>query len=193
MKQRMLPVLSVAAVAMLVGALLGGGFLTPRIGEARPEIAPVRLAAIDLERVFESSNERSKLEKQMRAEFDLEFAKLQGMKNEIDTLKKELDMVKPGSNEYKNIQKQMIAKGANLKVEQDSVEAEITAKQETYFARVLGEIKNQVRSYAISRGIDVVLQIQLTVIKGSPPWQSVFYARPHLDITDDIIALVNGK
>ena len=34
---------------------------------------------------------------------------------------------------------------------------------------------------------------QLTVTKDAPPWQSVFYSRPHLDITDDIIALVNGK
>ena len=192
MKQSRLPVLSVAAVGTLVGALLVGGFLSPRIGEARPEIAPVRLAVIDLERVFESSSERARLEKQMRAEFELELARLQAMKDEIDAMKKELDMVKPGSNEYKNIQKAMIAKGAHLKVEQDSAEAEIGAKQEAYFAQVLAEIKNHVRAYVSSREIDVVLQTQLTVSKGAPPWESVFHARPHLDITDDIIALVNG-
>ena len=183
-------ILLISLVVTWSGVVL---LLTCESDAARLQFQPPTVAIIDLERAFDESQNRDELEKEIQREFKSKYHAFENLEKELTRLKKELVLVVEGSDEYRKLQKSILYKGVDLKFSEEELKRDLNAKKNKAFGRVYEVIYRTTREYARSRGINLILQRQLTIQPGSPPWESIFYFDPALDVTNDIIALVNGK
>lgn len=170
-----------------IGAVRLVGQEAPRGG------GPVRLGVVDLEAVFEASEQRRTLEKEIYDEFDLRITALEELKAEIQKLRQSMALVKEGSEEHARFQEEVTIKGARLELLDKRFQAELQKQRTASFERVYGTIRGEVEKVAGELGVDLVLQRSLTLQESMPSWESVLFAASHLDITRQVIERVNGK
>lgn len=183
---------AVVGVAGLLVALLAFG--DERDSNAVPQpvlFPPARIAVVDLEKVLEGMDRRAKLEAEIREEFEAKKASLEELQKVIQRLQGELELLKPGSDEGKRIQREIAQKEAEVDFNKKQYTADIEEKRNRHFDGLLAQIQAVTREYAHERGINLVLQRQLRIQPEVPPWESVVFAEDPLDITSDIVEILN--
>ena len=186
---------AIVGATLVFGGLVFGGLLSTVTypSDATSPFQPPRIGVIDVERVFEQSNERTVLEKQIFEEFDPRSKTLKDLDQEIGRLEKEKILVVNGSDAYRTLEKSIVIKRANLKFGMEELQKDLDQRRTEAFEKVYEMIYRKTKAYAQSQDIDLVFQRQLTIRQNAPAWESVFYFIPELDITDDVIASVNRE
>lgn len=178
-------VVTLAACALLLPLLVPGAGAADRFG-------PPKIGVIDLSRAFDESDMKKKFQEELDADYQAKRNQLTELDKEIQRLKGEMDLVKEGSDEHRNLQTQILHKTADLKFEADQAEKDFNRKLEQKFSIVLELVSRKTAEYAEANAIDLVFQRNFQIDKQRPAWESVFYARPEYDLTDDVIRLING-
>ncbi len=185
---------------LIVSAVLFGTLLFQNLSSenAGPRLVsaqnnPVSIAVVDLERVFDSSNDKTLMEKQIEADYQVKIGELEQLKKDISNLQKELNIKVEGSDAFNEIQDNLAVKSTMIKLKQERFKREIDQRQAQAFNAVYESIHACARKVATEQGIDILLQRRLRVSQEAPPWESVFFARPEVDITELVIKTLNGK
>ena len=182
----------VLGLALVTAGLLGGWLLSGiQKGEAIPE-APAKIAVFDLERVFDASSQKKVLEEQFKQQLAERAQKLEDEKQAIEKLRESMNFYKEGSAEAERVQGEIFAREGQLRAKEKSFERDVLVLRNQFFDRVLDTIRGKVQRYADEHKIDAVFQKSFKMTEESPPWDSVFFWGKQLDITEDIIALVNS-
>jgi Skp family chaperone for outer membrane proteins len=174
-------------IAILVAALFGLRMTTS--AEFRPSAGETaRVGVIDLERVFDSSPQRVEMEASIQAR-DAEIREeVETKKKDLDRMKGELELVKPGTDEYQRIQRDMVQRQADLRFLADQYEHEMERRVLEARGELIKEIEIVVQRVCDAEGYDVVLQKEFQIPKTAVSWQVAFFSRPQFDITDRVIA-----
>lgn len=183
---------------VVVGILIlfGGGSIWLRVessdvlAQTVPGPGTLRIAVVDLERVFDSSPKKKALEAALETEYREKSGVVAGMEKEIKGLQQEMTLVNPGSPEHNALSEQVALKLTRKKLYEERSEGELIGRRLASFDEVYTEVKAVVASVAVAERFDLVLQRRLVIQEGSPPWDSVLYANDALDITDVVVARI---
>jgi len=173
-------------VAIVVAALVGSRF--PLEGNVRAAVEPARVCSIDLERVFDSAPQRASMEEGLVARDTQIREEIDAKKKEIDRMKGELDLNRPGTDEHNRIQRELVQKQADLRYISEQFEEEMERRVLDLRDQLLGEIDKVVRQVCDQEGFDLVVQKDFKIPKTKVVWNAVFFTRPAYDITDRVIA-----
>lgn len=172
--------------AIVIAALAGARFSAS--GNAPVAGEPARVCSIDLERVFDSAPQRAAMEEGLVARDAQIREEIETKKKEIDRMKGELDLNRPGTEEHSRIQRELVQKQADLRFISEQFENEMEKRVLDLRDQLLGEIDKVVRQVCDQDGFDIVLQEDFKIPKTSVVWKAVFFTRPAYDITDRVIA-----
>jgi len=184
--RRRLPAGALWGVAIFVAALAGSRF--PASGNAPAAPEPARVCSIDLERVFDSAPQRAAMEEGLVARDAQIREEIDAKKKEIDRMKGELELNRPGTDEHNRIQRELVQKQADLRFISEQFEGEMERRVLDLRDQLLGEIDKVVRSVCDQEGFDLVIQKDFKIPKTKVVWNAVFFVRPAYDITDRVIA-----
>ncbi len=177
--------------ALLVGFLVFGGDRDQGTA-SQPTIFPVaRIAVIDLEKVLEGMKRRAELEAEIRQEYESKKQSLEEAQKQIQKLRGELELLKSGSEDAGRLEKEIVQKEAELDYNKKRFTSDLEEKRNRHFDGLLERIHEVTQSYAGERGINLVLQRQLRIQPETPPWEAVVHAEHALEITGDIVEILN--
>lgn len=180
-----LSVLLTCSVTLLVARGLPAG--------TREAATPSVIAVVDGEVVLESMDRRAKLEAEMIAEFKTQTADLRSAELELKALLVEIEMLRKGSPEYNAKSRQRAVMQADLEFTRQLILSEMDQKRMQVIRRLLAEIQKAAKDYADANDIDLVLQKRLRLEANVPAWNCVLHARAPLDITHEIVKVVNEQ
>jgi len=177
---RLLRIELLAAVAIAAGAL--GYALRP----AALDVAPSRVAVVDLEKVFNSIDRYGDAQARLKEAVGALEKQVADGEAKVKELESELDSYQPGSDaQAAAVQKLQLAVG-EFRATQQFVSAKIEMEQAKALRDTYLAIKDAARRFAEASGYDYVMLAQL-------PARRFLYASPKQDVTNQLIGLMNEE
>jgi len=186
----LLPVLLLSAVCLTA----------PAFGQ---ETAATKVAIANPSRIFSEIQETKDINVKMRTQGENLASQEKEKRDELKSLQDARDQLKPGTSQY-NDQNEKLLKAA---IEFDSWgkirKAEFDRNKKAQMKAVFEKVQAAVAEVAKQRGIDLVITDQKPVIPDNLDQisdadlrqqlnqQSILYADPKLDISNDVIALMD--
>ncbi len=149
---------------------------------------PARVCIVDLERVFNSSPKLASMDAEIQVREDEIVALAKAGKAELERLKGELELVKPGSSEHQKIRRDLATKQEDLRFQSEQWEREMQTRVIGAKEQLLKEIEVVVIQVCETDGFDIVLQKEFKIPKTPVSWTTAFYTRPEFDITERVIS-----
>ncbi len=188
-------------VAAILACVVGGVFLLneTRAQSNSPAPAPVRMAVCDVAEIFASYNRAADLAASLNERRQALAAELEQRRNAIELLQKEMEALKPGSDEYNTRQAEAERLKIDLAVTQQVGEARMLGEHRRLTVDMYEEILQAVGEIASQRGIDLVLyrdhglvQTDQTVeLLAQIRDRKVLYYSPGMDMTQEVLARMN--
>ena len=175
-------VLGILAVATIVGVTI------TTIGASNWSSPPARVCVVDLEKVFDSSPQRSTMEDALQKRDEEIKALVKQGKQQLEQIKAEMDLLSPGSEEHQRLNRSLVQKRADLQFQSEQWEREMEGRIFEMRKSLLQEIEAVVNRVCESEGFDIVFQREFKIPKTAVVWNTAFFARPEYDITERVIA-----
>jgi len=112
-------------------------------------------------------------------------------RQEIERLKGELDLNRPGTDEHNRIQRELVAKQADLRFISEQYEQQMEQRVLALRDELLGEIERVIGVVCEAESFDIVIQKEFKIPQTKVIWKTAFFARPQYDITDRVIAALS--
>jgi Skp family chaperone for outer membrane proteins len=163
------------------------------------QIVPSKVAIVDVTKVLQNSKKHkqwqekmTKNEGQMKAEFDK-------AKIDMDTLQKGMNSLKVGSKDYVDAMREFLDKKALLEAKDKFYQEKINMEMQQWTESLYVQMLDITAKVAQKKGIDIVLaQEQLDLPSPSLRdfmlsirTKKVLYCGTQLDITDEVLALLD--
>jgi Skp family chaperone for outer membrane proteins len=189
-------------MAIAAGMILAAGSavnLRGQSGTAQPQ--PVAVAVVDVEKVFNESDERSEIEANIQGRI-AELQKLEQQKRQhIQNLRSDLDIMDPTSDNYdkkrNELRQALIALRVHLEVAQREIEQEKALQLEAIYRKIIHVVEN----IAQAEGYDLVLfrdhmpditNASQQQIAGLIQVRKVLYSADKLDLTERVKQRLNS-
>lgn len=184
---------SLAAVCVL--ALAGSALADMKIAIANPVA------------IFDQMKERKTAEDQMRAEAKNLQDQLEAEKGRIEMLQKGLNEFAPGSQEYQNRERQIMADAIALDTKAKLAQVELNKRQMMLILNLFNKIQAAIEAEAKAQQIDLVITdarpelpkpeqlatVKLDELRARMLGRSVMYAGPKaIDITSAVTLRINS-
>ena len=181
------------SVSILSGALCGAAVVLMLGAKAPSGFAPPRVAVVDMSTVFEDYEKKKDSQASLKKKMDAFKNKLKGLEKDYEELKAELRSLDEDSPLY--IEKNLRQKEMELRVRQlNATELKsFRGYQLDLLKEINREIGDEIRSYAHAHDLDLVLERQFAAEASAIGWPIVHYAKPELDITQEIAKILNAK
>ena len=179
-----------------MGVLLGGGagFLLAQTG-AR-DFRPPRTAVVDISRVFESFEKKKQLNAQLEEEGKKAEAEYNDLEGRFRSLEDDIKTVVEGSDEYNRL----VLERTKLQLDLQNMRKKLLNEfQEKYLraaTQLRDEITQEIERYSRAHDLALVIEFRFNAeAKNMPPlkWPIVHYVAPEIDITDEIIGILNSQ
>lgn len=183
-----LAVVGVALLTAVVAPLAGG--------QSDPPPAP-RLAVVNLGRVFKNYKKSAELEARINAERVRLKGGLDVQRDLIASLNAELELYKIGSEEFDEKEEEKKIELARYQLLKERIQRKIKQRWEQYNLELLEDIEKVVEEYA-KDSFTLVLKVEGTPLDQENKLmqaglKNVLYFHPSVDITDNIVSLLNRK
>ncbi len=184
---------AIAAVALAIAC--SGVFA--QITQAPRAFKPPRIAVVDVAEAFEGYLKKRDREAQIEAELKAEQEKHEALITEHKALGEELKNVHEGSKRHKELALKKFELEYDVKARESELMKEFEEKHFKFLAEMREEILKDLEKYAVSMDIDMVIEKKV-VTPGKNPrqgslWPVVHYAKPELDVTQDLIRRLNAQ
>ncbi len=192
--RQMMVMMSAAAV------VLAAGFAVSLRGQAGPA-QPVAVAVVDVEKVFNESDERSNIEATIQGRISQLQQLEQEKRQEINALRGDLEIMDPTSPNYEakrnELREALIQLRVHLEVAQREIEQEKALQLEAIYRKIIHVVEN----IAKAEGYDLVLfrdhmpdisNANQQQIAGLIQVRKVLYAADKLDITERVKQKLNA-
>ena len=153
-----------------------------------------RVAVIDIERILHEHPRLIQQREAFRRESEAMQAYIQQERTRMQKMAEQLREYKPGTEAYRNLEKELANADANLAVQMKLKQKDVGTREAKIMYQAYMEVVNLVSRYCQRNGIGVVLRYRSKPIDPDDPrsiqagmLQEVVYHRG-LDITDDILA-----
>jgi Skp family chaperone for outer membrane proteins len=168
-------------------------------GASEPAPTPARMAVIDLTKALQGYPKFRKAVDALRRDVEQAERDLKGSVAQMKAAAASLNSAPNGSAEYKAIESKMERGRAEITATVERQKAQFFEREAKMYFDAYQEVTAEVTKYAEARGINFVMRFTGEPYDAKDPQalqkelnKIVFYHQG-IDITDDIIALVNSK
>lgn len=191
---RMRPVVIVVAVLFLLAGLAGAG--------AAMNAQPTAVAVVDMERVFDSLEEKTQLETALRSrqqELGQEEAE---RRQRIQQLSQDLEMLAPGTDAYRQKETELREAAMGFRLWAEMEEQQLNIDRGVHLESLYRRTVDAIGEIADEMGYDLVLYREgpLDVRGGDPneiqtqiAIRKVLHASDEIDITDRVVQWMNNE
>ena len=194
-------------IAVLVGTSLSLGMwgVSSAQNQAARSGAPAgveaRVALVDVAYVFKKYEKFNRLYNEMKEEVKKREEEINKKQTELKALLTKKQSFTADSTNARQIDQQIVQLKTELELLADSSRREFTQKEANLYHQTYQEVEKAIKSYAEYNGITLVLRASRDddnttnnpqdVIKEVS--QQVVYSLPQMDVTDDILKMLNGN
>ncbi|MDH7598153.1 MAG: OmpH family outer membrane protein [Sedimentisphaerales bacterium] len=164
-----------------------------------PEQVP-RIGVVSMMRLLRDSQRASQRQRQFEAEQEQITGELTRLNQELESDQAKLKAFKQGSPEYMDLYKAMVEKQAKLQALQEYHRQASAAKERQWTEQLYKEILQAVTQVAQQKGLSLVLEWTEPEFPIPPErfvatinTQKVLYAKGCVDITADVMAIIDQK
>ncbi len=186
--------------ALGAGAALGSALLAPAAARAA-DGAGLKVGLVDIGVVFKSYKRKDDLEKEINNQ-KLNFEKqAQEQQKVLEGLRNNLNLLKDGSDLWRQKRKELNLQVSQMKVIRDGWEEELKIQIENLTLMILNEIEDRVRKFGEDNKFDLIVKIdsqgwgderfQERIFRAQV--SSVLYFRKELDVTERVLLLLNDR
>lgn len=191
--------------ALVAGAGAAGLLaLRPAMADAQTNGSapvPLKVGLIDIGVIFKGYLRKDDLEKQINSKKEALEAQLKAQGAQIEALRKQIDLMKEGSQIWRDTRKNIKLEAKKFEVMRESVDEELKLEVENLTLQILDEIEDRVREFGKKNSYDLIIKFD-TKGWGDERFQerifraqvsSVLYHDPKLDVTNTVLAMLNDK
>jgi outer membrane protein len=153
-------------------------------------LAPAKIAVISIQSAIGATNDGQKDFQALDEKFDPKRSELKSLSDEIDNLKKQLEVQGSKLNDEARttLGRQIDSKQKALSRMQEDAQNDFSEQQNEIAQKVLRKLIPIVDNYAKQNSLSLV-------IDGSKPWPEwpVFWASPSVDITKAVVEIYNAQ
>jgi outer membrane protein len=181
--------LAAGACALALVAALGGA--------ASAQQAPgIKVGVVDLAKVFKGYKKSAELEERINGERDDLKGQLDELKKSISDLNKELDLLDFGSPSYQDKEEQKARAVGLYELKKRRLEDQIKRRWEEYNVQLLDDIGEVVSTYGKENAYTLILKVDTQPAEEQKllaGLKNVLYFADQIDITGDIVAILNRQ
>jgi Skp family chaperone for outer membrane proteins len=186
-----------AVLAITVGILLGG-LAAARLAPTRPAV----VAAVDLEKVFNSTNLHANSEARLKTLSDQFDAKLKELEAAMKDLQSELDVFQPGSPQALDLESRVQAAIGEYKAYDQYARLKIESEKAKTMRSTYEEIKKAAAELAQANSVDMVfIDDSIPDIDPSNSQQTIrqisarrlLYSNNDFDMSDELVTFLNKR
>lgn len=178
-----------------LAALLVATVLVPAGAARAQDAGVVRIAFVDVAEIFQKYKKARDIEQETRLELEKVDAELREKFEQIEEMRDELDLLVPGTTEYREKARQIDFEAFKLEYREKELKRTILENAVKKMNLVYTEIRRECENYARKNGLAAVLMYnaqeieaksldELRVLIASRP---VLYRDKGLDITEEIL------
>ncbi len=189
-----------ASIAILVSAAF---VWRASANASRPPAQPTAIAVIDIVDIIEGLNEREVLESQLNLRMEARQAQLKEVIEELKTLEADVQMLTRGTDEYREKLREGVEKQAVANARREALAQIESIDMGSVMAGLYAKIEAAIADISEREGYDIVLldDSEFTIPEGAPNpdvyraivTRSVVYRHDSIDITDQVITLMNNE
>jgi Skp family chaperone for outer membrane proteins len=185
------------ALALAIGAAPAGG----QSKDAPAAGSGLRLAVVDVQKVFEQSQEWQDRQEKHRRLLDATRRSLAKYDRQVRVLRSEYENLPPGTDAVVEKRAQLEAALKEYQVAQDELERQLRAQRTESLSQMWGKINSLLEQYARANGIDLVLKKRGVQPSGAETAElglimattDVLYVSERFEITNEIIKELNAQ
>jgi len=151
----------------------------------------LKIAVVDFQRMFMSYLKREDLQKDLDARKEKMNKELASIEKELKAKRSDLEVLKPGTKEYRELQAKVIELETLLEVTRRNFQAQLEQEQRRHMQNLLNDLDRELQKYAKEKGIDLIISRYIADPRLARPLFIALYSRPDLDVTDELIQRVN--
>jgi Skp family chaperone for outer membrane proteins len=158
---------------------------------------PPRTAVVDISNVFDNYDKVKDRQAQLNTKLSAVRDRLKELETSYKDLQAELQVVQKGTDLY--AEKRLELKKLELEVEtlRDTEGKALKDTMRDFLEEIRREITREITAFAKARDLDLVVEKTVTAESGGGAvgfrWPIVHYARPQIDITEEIAKLLNER
>jgi len=173
--------------------------VAPEVSAAPPE--PLRLAVVDLDRVFEQSMEWRNYEEQRTQLMDTIRRSLSHYDRQVRVLRDEYADLPPGTAEAAEKQREVEAAVEEWRAAEDQFNQQLGAQHSKSLSTMLDRISTVLEAYAEAHNIDLVLKKQNLRVSAAMQAEmgiiaattDVLYVSEQFDVTEPVVKQLNAE
>jgi Skp family chaperone for outer membrane proteins len=186
----------IALVAVATSLLTAVGL------HGQSESGPLRIAVVDVQKVFQNLEEKGAVEADITQQTEELQKKEQQKKQEINSLRSDLEILSPESDAYQETKQELERKAIEFqawkKFKKRQLEAEKSVRIESLYRNVV----DACREISRDKGYDLILQKdKLPSLRGQNQQEltalilqrKVLHADKRLDVTDQVLQICNNR
>lgn len=179
-------------VAVGAAAMIGANGLKP---------GPSKVAVCDIRRVVVEYNKFQQLQQQMQQEEQQVRARMTAMKEELEKLVEEMQMLKPGSDEFMQRSRTNVEKTFQAQAYQKNEQIRLQMLRRQGVLDCYSDVLNAVETYCRENAIDAVFAVRDINLEQAGSDEEieamivakyVLYHEPGVDITNAVLARLNN-
>jgi outer membrane protein len=190
------------AVAVTISTLLVLSGVDTALGQAKRAGntgADARVALIDIAHIFNNYGKFKNATEDLKADAKAREEDLAKVQADLKSLVAKRAQLNPDTPTYKDVEQKIATRKAEMELMADGFRREFTQREANVYHQTYQEVEAAVRKYSEAYGITLVLRAARTddVSAANPKdvikevSQQVIYSTPEMDITDEILAMLN--
>lgn len=165
-----------------------------------PPIA--RVAIVDLSRIINDLDERTARQEQLKDFITSQNEKLKALGSQLDTAQTDIELLVAGTPDRRRKEEEVAWLRINLEYQKRWSEQLIDRRRAEVFADLFEKIRDATTKVAQQQGFDLVFSSdyegdvphnQEADIRAVMSTRRVLYASPDIDITEDVVRLMNNE
>jgi Skp family chaperone for outer membrane proteins len=162
---------------------------------------PGKIAVVSVPKIMAKSNYAAQMQQQIMEQKDSSMAELEKLKAQMEAVRADMETRKKDSDEYLELKRDLVQKRAVAEAQKSFLQDELMAKNKMAMEDLYMKILEAVKEISQAKGIELVLDYDEVDIP-SPSvndltmmvqTHKVLHFEPSLDITDEVITLIDSK
>ncbi len=190
------------AVAVTISTLLVLSGVDAALGQAKRAGntgADARVALVDIAHIFNNYDKFKNATEDLKADAKAREGDLAKVQAELKSLVAKRAQLNPDTPTYKDVEQKIATKKAEMELMADGFRREFTQREANVYHQTYQEVEAAIRKYSEAYGITLVLRAARNEdISAANPKdvikevsQQVIYSTPEMDITDEILSMLN--
>ena len=200
MKQKLMVLVCLTTIISAVIVSAGAKEAAAPQSKAESGTKGLKIGIVSVRRIFQDCKRNTRYRQEMTAERDKMEAELDKLSKQIDADKSGLKTLKPGSNDYSELMKEILNKQGSLQAQQEYYKRQVDMREQTVIESLFKDVIKATSDIAGQKGLDLVLEKsepdlpaansnELTLTIST---HKVLFSSGCEDITDAVLAKVDA-